>query len=75
VHLDRQHVVRTRTLGTVRLQTASAVEATGTAVLGAHPEREEIMAGGTGMTDRRLEESLGDARTCHVLGHVDAAEL
>jgi hypothetical protein len=75
VDLDRQDLVLTRALATVRLQPTFLVEATSPAVLSAYPGREETVASGTGTLDCRLHQGSGHARPCNVLGHLAAPEL
>jgi hypothetical protein len=64
MHLERKDVVRTGALATIQLQTILLVEAPGPAVLSAYPDREEPVASGTGMIDRRLHQRLSHPRPC-----------
>jgi hypothetical protein len=75
VNLDRQDLVRTGALGTIRLQAALLVEATSPAILSANPGRDDAVAGGTRMLHRRLHQGSSHARPRNILGDVKAAEL
>ena len=75
VHLGRQDVVGTAALCTVFPQTVLLVEATSPAVLAAHPEREDVVSGGTRVLDRRIHQGWSRFRPCNLFRDVEAAEF